>query len=50
MSKINGNVFAGVNITVEQYDPSSTEELDREISTDSGVSTETVDVKYKMTA
>ncbi|KAJ5784637.1 uncharacterized protein N7503_009849 [Penicillium pulvis] len=50
MSKINGNVFAGVNITVEPYDPSSTEALDREISAANGLSPETVDVKSKMTA
>jgi nuclear RNA export factor len=50
MMRINGNLFAGVNITVERYDGSSTAALDRDLATSSGTSAATADTKSKMTA
>ncbi|KAJ5924243.1 hypothetical protein N7466_008430 [Penicillium verhagenii] len=48
-SRIDGNTFAGVPISVAPYDPSSTEALDRELSASNGLSQNTVDIKTKMT-
>lgn len=50
MIRINGNLFAGVNITVERYDGSSTAALDRDLATSNGTSAATADTKSKMTA
>jgi nuclear RNA export factor len=48
MIRINGNLFAGVHVTVEPYDGSSTAALDRDLATSNGTSAATADTKSKM--
>lgn len=49
MLRINGNLFAGVHVTVEPHDGSSTAALDRDLATTNGTSAATQDTKSKMT-
>jgi nuclear RNA export factor len=48
MIRINGNLFAGVHVTIEPYDGSSTAALDRDLATSNGTSAATADTKSKM--
>lgn len=49
MLRLHDNIFAGVHIIVEPYDPSSTAALDRQLGTATGTSPSTADTKAKMT-
>ncbi|KAJ5586758.1 uncharacterized protein N7459_002523 [Penicillium hispanicum] len=49
MIRINGNLFAGIHVTVEPYDGSSSAVLDRELGSTSDLSPSTADTKTKMT-
>ncbi|KAJ5121841.1 hypothetical protein N7526_008778, partial [Penicillium atrosanguineum] len=49
MIRTNGNLWAGVNITVKRYDGSSTAALDHDLATSNGTSAATADTKSKMT-
>lgn len=49
MLKINGNLFAGIHVTVKRHDDSSTAALDRDLASTAGTSAATADTKSKMT-
>lgn len=49
MLRINGNLFAGIHVTVEPYDGSMTAALDRDLASTNGASAATADTKAKMT-
>lgn len=47
--RVNGNLFAGIHVTIEPYDGSTAAALDRDLATTNGTSTAAADTKSRMT-